>query len=757
MRGGRLIGRCLAIALAVAAATAGEAAEVRVDLRGLAQPAAGELVVSREAGDLLVLPLRDVVEVATPLPATVTCRGEGLWCPEVALGEESVQLPVYAAVEVRARLAGPAAGAGLRFGTVQGVVREESSARPLEFRRELAFERAELHFAAPRAVLDLRFAFAGAAPVYRWSVAPPGPEGEPVLDLGALRLEPGASVSGWLISEETEAPVAKAVVKVRRAAQSDAPDRALGEVEAQSNDRGFFQLHGLDPGTYRLQVDAEGFATTVLDVVELPEAAERLLGTLALSPPITLSVQVDPPFHPGGSAWRLSIRPVHPRPDEAGQETTVDPSGVGRIDVDRAGPHYIQLLGPDQDLVHFETRELARNEWLPIDVPIVLVEGEVRLGGEPLAARVRLQGGAGDRADLESDEDGALAGWMRVPERPWLMADVTWHEAGREKTRTVEVVPEVDEDGAEITIDLPAGVITGDVFDPEGVPQAGVRVVATPEEGASMYTEVKTTTDGSGRFHLTGLETGRYLLQAGGNGGPASELAPVDVLGDFPGGGARLVLWPVRRVTLTLTIGGQPALGAAVSLVGFGRTPGSYQATTDAQGRAVFVLPEAVERVVATLFDPSRWLWSGCASIDEGEIRLDLPALQPGTLELEIEARMDLPPILDGNTVLWTGSGGFVTHGVFNNWSRLRGGEQRLERDEERVVEVFRIPGLSPGRYGIGWSGAPEWELAARACAGGVSDAEWTTVPAGGEATLSTDSTERQRRRLRELRDSSRR
>jgi hypothetical protein len=231
----------------------------------------------------------------------------------------------------------------------------------------------------------------------------------------------------------------------------------------------------------------------------------------------------------------------------------------------------------------------------------------------------------------------------------------------------------------------------------------------------------------------------------------------VNVLSDFPSGSTQLVVWPTRRVTLTLTIGGQPASSADVSLTGLGRVPGSYQATTDAQGKAVFVLPEAVERVVATLFDPSRWLWSGCASIDEGEVRLDLPALQPGTLVLETEARMDLPPILGGNTVLWTGSGGFVIHGVFNNWSRLRGGEQRLDREEGRMVQTVEIPGLAPGRYGIGWSGAPEWELAANACSGAVSDAEWTTVPEGGEATLSTDATERQRRRLRELRGSSRR
>lgn len=743
--------------LAIAAAPAGQAVEVRLELRGVSLPISGEfVVVGKGVAEPKLVRLREVVELATPLPAIVTCQGEGLWCPEIEVAEEPAILPVYPSIEVTARLAGPGAPATLRSGSVQGVVRDQVGEQPIELRRDLAFEGTEIRFDGPRAPLDLRFAFPGAAPVYRWSLVPPDPASPPVLDLGTLTLEPGASASGWLLSEETEAPVGNATVKAARLGDPGSDEPALRVIETKSNARGFFQLPGLDPGTYRVEVAAEGHAKQVLEAVELPEAAETLLGTILLGPPIVVTLQVDPPLHPSGRPWTLALRPVRARPTEQAVEATADAAGVGQIEVDRDGEYYLQVLGPDKrEALHFETRELTRSEWVLVEVLVVALEGTVRLGDEPLAAKVKLHGGAGDSSELESGEDGRIAGWIRRPERPWLMADVSWEEAGRPKSRTVEVIPEIDEDVAEITIELPVGVISGQVVDPEGVPQRGVRVLATPEDGASMYTVVRTQSDGSGRFHLTGLEAGRYLVQAGGNGGPASEVVPVRVDRDVPGGEAHLVLWPTRPVTLSLKVDGRPAAGANVRLVGLGRAPVSLSGTTDAQGKEVYALPEAVDRVVATVFDPSRWLWSGCLKVEGDQIRLDLPGLQPGTLTLETTGRTDLPPLLNGNSVLWTGSGGFVTHGTYTHWSRTRGGEQSLEREGGRTI--LRIPALAPGSYGIGWSGAPEWELGARACAGAVADAEWTNIAPAGRATLSTDGSKQQERRLRELRERSRR
>lgn len=759
MRDGRVSPWWTAAILAIAAAPAGAAVEVRLEPRGLSLPLAGELVVVAEEGaEPLVLPLEETVAIARAVPLAITCRGERLWCPEIEVeaGAEGATLPVYPSIEVTARLGGPGAKAGLHSGSVQGVLRDEAPpAEPLELRRDLAVEDGRIRFPVPRAPVDLRFAFPGAAPIYRWSLAADDSASE--LDLGTLRLQPGASASGWLVSEETEVPVAGATVKATRLGDSRSGEAALRVIEAKSNERGFFQLHGLDPGTYRFEVGAEGHARQVLAAIELPEAAETLLGTLQLAPPILLSVQVDPPRHPAGGRWIVAIRPVGARPGEHATEASADETGVARIAVAQAGGHHLQVFGPEKrEALHYESRELTHSEWVLVEVPVVALVGTVRLGDEPLAAKLKLHGGAGDSTDVESDEDGNLSGWMRRPERPWLMADVSWEEGGRPKGRTVEVLPEIDEDRVEIAIDLPVGVISGLVVDPEGVPQRGVRVLATPADGASRHTIVRTQSDTSGRFHLTGLDPDRYLVQAGGNGGPASELVPVHVERELPGGEAHLVLWPTRPVALSLTIDGQPAAGAYVRVVGLGRAPVSLPGTTDAQGKATYALPEAVERVVATLFDPSRWLWSGCLPVHDGEIRLDLPAIRPATLALEMSARMDLPPVLDGASVLWTGSGGFITSDGLHHWSQTRG-SQSVEREEERVLQTLQMTALAPGSYGIGWSGAPEWELAARACAGAVTDAEWTNLAPGGQATLSVDATERQERRLRELRDRSRR
>lgn len=745
-----------AAVLATAVAASGEAAEIRLEPRGMPLPVAGEvLVFGEDAAEPIALPLREVVDIAAPLPVKVTCRGDGLWCPDIEVDEEGrVTLPVYPSVEVTARLAGPGAGATLRSGSVQGVARDEAGLRPVEFRRDLAVDGAQIRFLAPRVPVDLRFAFAGAAPIYRWSVLPQNAEAASVLDLGTLNLEPGASISGWVLAEESEAPIAEADVKASRLGNLEGAEVPLRVVEAQSNPRGFFQLHGLDPGTYRLEVVAEDRATRVLEAVELPEAAETLLGTIHLGPPIVLSVQVEPPQHPGGGNWTLAVRSVRARAEDQGLEATVDATGMAQLAVERAGEYYVQVFGPEmREAFHFETREVTGSEWVAIELPVVAVEGTVRLGGEPLAAKVTLHGGAGDRSDLESDEEGHLSGWMRRPERPWLMADVAWEEAGRSKQRTVEAIPDLDDDLVEIEIDLPAGVISGHVVDQEGAAQPGVRVTATPEERASYYTEVHAQSDASGRFHLTGLESGRYLVQGGGNGAPASEVVAVQLERALPVAEAQLVLWPTRPVTLSLTVDGRPASGATVGLVGLGRIPVSFSLTTDGHGEAVYALPDAVDRVVATVFDPSRLLWSGCLSIEEDQIRLDLPNVQPATLTVEIEGRTDLPPILSGQHVLLTGSGGFVPYQTFLNWARMRSGDQVVERDGKRAMTTMRLPALAPGRYGITWSGMPEWELGARSCAGAVPDAEWTSVPPTGQATLSVDSSQLQERRLRELRD----
>ncbi|HEX7151436.1 MAG TPA: carboxypeptidase-like regulatory domain-containing protein [Thermoanaerobaculia bacterium] len=122
--------------------------------------------------------------------------------------------------------------------------------------------------AAP--ALDLAFRAAAFVPLYRWDVAvAPGS----VRKAGALRLRRGSSVSGWAQVEE-KGKLANAKASLVRVVAEGA-DPLLRErmrrpvVTAAVAMNGFFQLAGLEPGTYSVVVEQPGFAPATLTPVEV--------------------------------------------------------------------------------------------------------------------------------------------------------------------------------------------------------------------------------------------------------------------------------------------------------------------------------------------------------------------------------------------------------------------------------------------------------------------------------------------------------
>lgn len=735
-------------------AAVAEAVELRLDLRGQERLPTGEIVVRSAASPdrEIVQPLQAVFELPTlPAGSTVTCRGDESWCPEVPFAGGDVTLPVFRTMTVVGRVIAPAALAVPATATVQGVVRSGEELDPLELRAELSVQAdGAFVLTAPRADLDLRFAFPGAAPVYRWAIVPPA-EDQATVQLGSLTLVAGASLSGWAAKREDRLPIPGATVLASPITGGDERRNPLHTWRAVTDPRGFFQLHGLSAGIYRLELTAEGRVPQVLEAVEVAQGAETIVGTVGLSPPIRLSVALRPPRHPSGAPWTLELSPVRRLPGEEPVRVKAADDGVAEIAMLRVAEYYLKVQSAEGDNIHLETRQITGDEWLTLDLPIIEVAGTVRLGGEPIAADVVLEAGDGDRVELASDESGQLTGWMRRPRRPWLMATVSWTEAEERRQRLLEVVPAVEEEVIELAIDLPAGVLHGEVVDGEGRAQRGVRVVATPAERASRFTRVRGRTDLQGRFHLTGLDATSYQLQAGGNGGPASEVVTVDLSADVPTGDVRLVVWPTRELEIRVLAEGEPVPGAEVSLHAFGRQPVSLATTTDARGGVTFDVPEPVDRAVVTVFAPSRSLWSGCLALGDEPSVVALPTAGAGTLSLRLLARNDLPPLLGGRNVLLTGDGGFVDYGTLVHWNRLLQAERAIETDDAEVVERLAIPALAPGRYALTWTGATEWQLATIACAGGFSGADWVTLSPGSEARLSLDGREAQARRLEAL------
>ncbi|HMB54626.1 MAG TPA: carboxypeptidase-like regulatory domain-containing protein, partial [Thermoanaerobaculia bacterium] len=437
------------------------------------------LVVRTDEGTVLYpLAARSLAEGTS----TVTCRGEGIWCPEIAVRGDGdpLTLPVFRSMTLTGLLAGRVA-TPVTEGTVQGVVRKPDGRVVAEVNDDLAVTDRKFSFTGPRMPLDLRFAFEHAAPVYRW-VPEPGAGGEPVaelapkMDLGVLNLRPGGSVSGWTYGRDDDLPLAGAEVAAFPAT-SDRVPTALRTVRSTSDERGFFQLHGLEAGFYRVEIQSPDRVAEVLEPVAVEAASETVVGKVLLAPPLTLAVHVDPSVHPDGTPWKIILSALDQRDDEA--PTVVRASDDGFAEVERMRPtRYRVDLGRELgESLHRQTLDLVGDETVTLRVPVAQVTGHVRLGGEPIVATVVLEAGNTDRVEVEIDEDGRLDGWMRRPERPWLMATVSWREGDETRRRLVEVVPTLDDDLVEVEIELPAGSVYGSVVDSEGNPRSRVRVL----------------------------------------------------------------------------------------------------------------------------------------------------------------------------------------------------------------------------------------------------------------------------------------
>ena len=727
------------VALALVAAQAG-ATELVVEPQGQAKLRDAELLITVDGGDETVarsLPLRSgTVEASVTPGAVVTCSGPQVWCPEVSTREGYQVLPVYPATLQQGSIDNWRAWPNVDSGFLQGVI-QESGRGPLSFTEELVVEDGRFAIKLPRAVLDLRFAFPDAAPVYVWGRDLRSGDAE---GLGPFLLEAGASVTGWVENAESELPVTAARVTALPLGDPATGGRLLETWEVETEDNGFFQLRALAPGIYRLEVAAEGMLPTVLAEVEAEPGSETTVGTISLRQPSLLEVHLTPPVSPGGKPWTVVFDPVDAGSGETGPTVVANTDGVAEVRGLRDDEYYVKVQDEAGDDLLLERFDVSARDQLFLDVPVMSVEGRVLLGGEPVEGTVILQGGRGDRTELRSGGDGVFHGWMARPERPWLLATVRWVSGGQDRSRTLEVVPEFDDTQMTLDIRLPDGSIFGSVVDDLGIARPGVAVRATPDRQSDKFSEVRAETDRSGRFHFTGLDRGVYHLQAGGNGSSASEIVTVDLADAFPPSQVRLTLQPTRPVEIAVFQQGRAVAGATVRLDGLRPVPFSLAITTGPDGRFVAQVPQVTSRAVVTVLSPSHPLWSFCQFIGTEELRLDVPTVTPSELRVESRAGSDTDTEA-GRVVLVTGTGGAVDFGTFLAWNRARGGTFDFHRDDGEETLRMQVPRIMPGEYALVWTGQPRWEVAARACSGAWPEARWRTAPAGAGGQLTLDLT----------------
>jgi hypothetical protein len=381
-------------------------------------------------------------EVAVGTAVQVAVSTPGWWAPRRALyldGPEEVLLRLWPTGFLSGELRVPEDSApptelAVRFRPAPGnpVSLEEGSLDcpldALRFRCEI-----------PAGVLDLRLRARGFVSHYRWGVEAPAHEEHP---LGVLTLRAGASVVGWIEPPGGEFRFSEVQARLEPvtlgsvSGRDDLERRDVLSQTARPNQRGFFELSGVAPGSYVLSVEHPGYATTTLSPVTVLDGAETEVRQITLSPPAALEVRLDPPRHPL-SHWIVELHHLSRVPGHSDRvaEGPASAEGVWTAAGLESGEYRLRVLDRRGSSWADQEIEVAPEmEPIRIELPMVRLEGMLTLGGEPLTASLYFGGRhAAKSIVIRSNEEGKF--YVFLPREPdtWIV-DVV-HEALHLSTR----------------------------------------------------------------------------------------------------------------------------------------------------------------------------------------------------------------------------------------------------------------------------------------------------------------------------------
>jgi hypothetical protein len=593
----------LFLGLAVDGAPAPPAREAHV-IASLAPGAGGSrvearLVIATAAGDERATPLKVPGEVTLPVsdpPASVRLEAPGYWSRSFPLSPGEVRLRLHplahieGAVSVRGRGAPPDA---LRFvldGT--SLVAPVTLSCPVDRGGRFSCD-------GPAGRFDLQVRSPGFAPDFQWDVDLKA-QGDTALK--PVVLTPGASVSGFLQQSDgtpagREATIRLAPQVFRETGSRDTvrgKSLAVLERDTRPGERGFFVFADVPPGRYDLEFGEPGSARGRFEGLEVREGAQvHITVPLEIARKVGLQVQLSPAVAPSGERWRLRLLGQKVQRTQAGLAQACDDQGYVEFPA-LPEDHYMLIAEDPQNGQPFETREVevaGPVTFVDWELPLVSIEGTVRLGREPLPAKVSFGPTKPSSRDFEADEDGAFSGVLsKAGEWEVLVEN---REQGISRWFRDVQVPEPSEPGdvVRVALDLPATELSGLVVDEEFRPIRGqilVQPLGSRDRSASSWSRP------NGRFVVRGLPPGPVELMATAEGDRASPVTTVSLAPDAAVGSIQLRV--ERRRTVQGSVQGPdgPVRGARVALRGAGSplyTSTTVTVTTDARGLFTLDLP----------------------------------------------------------------------------------------------------------------------------------------------------------------------
>ena len=454
----------------------------------------------------------------------------------------------------------------------------------------------------PAVPVDLRLQIGDRIPIYLWNLSL---ERGQVLDLGALDLQQGASVAGWVETANGE-PLPKGTEVVLL----PPPHPGLGSqsrerLARQSNragvtDRGFFQVVGIPPGGYRLSARAGEFAVSDAETLVVREGLElRLPRPLVLERSLDFELVVDPPFGPMDTPWLLSLsKPKHgPYLPPSVARGTADLDGRWQIKSLRPGTYLVSVAAGEYRWLEEQIEVRRHGEQVLVQVPLKAVRGEIRLRGEPLQASLIFGGRNGPiQVPMETDEAGYFEGFL--PRwGTWPLSVSSQDPRVERRLRRVKVLEPAEGLDAYVSLELGGGVIQGVVVDEEGeeIPGAMVAAISLPEFEPPVYVR----SDDQGSFHLEGLDSASVVSLQATSGDAQSKWVRVDLEAVERQGGDELIELELRPSVQVGGVVSGPSGGVPGATVALWPTHTGYMegTATDEHGTFSLKISARVEEV----------------------------------------------------------------------------------------------------------------------------------------------------------------
>lgn len=475
-------------------------------------------------------------------------------------------------------------------------------------------------------------------------------------DLGDVRPVPGGTVRGRLVSVEQPDGIAGATIWTPRPAGAGALLAWLdGNIaSARCDDTGSFELRGVPYAPLTLRADAPGYARRFIDLTLVADQPPADLGVVTLERGVDLEVLAA--GAPDGAIATLDLRGEWLDLDMLTSQLS---EGVARFDA--VGPgEVIVTVKSGRDVV-CESRITipadVRSYRADCQAETTTVDGRVTLGGRPAGAgtitfasavavgpaaiissvspsgSVRQEtygtGSPSRTASVDALGEFRLTG-MRAGE--WR---ATWQAEGSGPSPPRSVtIPDVRT--IEVTLDFPAGGISGRVVDVDRNPVPRARVLELDGGAAALAGP-------DGTFRLGGLAPGRIRLQAR-LGERESDIVETIVEPDRDGA-VELVLRNGGANELRVRIldaSGQPAAGAMLFVDGFG----SYLriVTADGEGLATTTFSTAFPSSVRlAAFHRGGWFLTGAMRGDDARNGY-VARLEPqGTVRVTLDDGGPLP------------------------------------------------------------------------------------------------------------------